>query len=1494
MTLELPRIIKYRSGFAAQLPSRAAYCAKDAPKLHDGHPIFLPSYVKESSYKNPLDPHAAPSYSIMLVGVRPSGERINVQIVGIQPYFEVHLRDATDTTINTHINVVRNILEGNRRTTPVRTVAFKAKPLKGYQQHRSYFLRMFYTTLDSRKQAIETIRRRGYETASDDLRDYHHVVARDAQVSFSKWIILKDASCVAQPSMRGQTLVCGIRGVTKYVGPVLPYMKAERTMSAAWDIETYSPTADLPDPEDRRNCIFTASATFQWISDAAPFARFCVVSNVVAQSTQYTTILCASEREIFLAWAELLGHYQPEFILGFNDSGYDWPWVVKRAAMYPGVLADMSVHLNGENPYRAMSDANMLSPYVYRETKVKLEAGGVDIIGHSIMLPGYIPVDVRTMFRKMNPKSEKSSLAYYLAENKLGTKYDMPIPYMFRIYREYLDFAKAHPDIINQASQNFADLPFAAHESLQPDAAEAYLAANAPADNAPADANDKPDDDDREHESDRESDEENIDDEPDPKHDTQARTVGARGPFYPQDCTTPADRFAFLLEKLAEINLYCVIDAQKCHELFRKRNIFMGCREVGDMAFCTMYAAIYRANGMKVRNLTISFAQQSYFGCRCSNIERQADAIEKEKYPGAFVFPPKKGLYASKLTMRDRKIRAAKLAEDNALMAAGGNQASTEAWLGVSDEEISRAERFIAAQGRAVFSREELDTTENSNTESTNVFSPPVRQFLEEPIGRPITGLDFSSLYPSLIRAYNFSPEYFIQSPSEAAALRLQGHRLTEVDFDFAGKRRLGWFLWHNNAMDPTKPDFRFGVFPYILDWLYKERDRVRAPLKPLEEKVEIFRKRVADGYQPTPEELAEIDNDNFEISCITAKQAAIKVFMNTFYGESGNKCSPLFIVELAGGITTYGQRNIKAAFEKVCSMGCSVYYGDTDSLYISMPENIFATVDTQHYSNQLDRPQYWTAMVELTMKHINEVRDTVNAMFVADNGTNFLSMAYEEVLYPTVLTAKKKYYGTPHKKIVNFEAPLFIRGLDVVKRGNSKLAIEACEDIMHKSMQSDNLYTILELVIKKITEIYATEWPLEKFARSERLSIMKQNIRHRRFYERMRSRGYTDIEPNERFTFVYIQCYPYAYDHRGRKQPIKAGDRMEPYDYAKKHNLRVDLDYYFQSQIDGQLARLITYHPMFYSAPADTSDAEAKKAEDRTYKTAKRFVAELRQPHIVKYNELGRSYQAIVKRADREVIAALEARVDPTVTRLIYKNKGFANLREFIIEQAEQEAQAQCISQSYGKCFVERYIRSREMTIGKHLSANPALLGPHKNLRSYVVSEMFKAMCGERGTCISDRREQIHQETIANLSIELENRLPALAPLFDSAAHSQAEILKTVSRAIGPAVLEPQAEAKQIDLDEIAAEQIERSVTSYVEGEAAKYDCAEMREAVRSMRNLYASFLSSYVAVHHTRSVVAYLKALRAANVGLAIQPADIEQIKRKMIEELVNGAQI
>ncbi|CAI2195847.1 1284_t:CDS:10, partial [Funneliformis geosporum] len=72
----------------------------------------------------------------------------------------------------------------------------------------------------------------------------------------------------------------------------------------------------------------------------------------------------------------------------------------------------------------------------------------------------------------------------------------------------------------------------------------------------------------------------------------------------------------------------------------------------------------------------------------------------------------------------------------------------------------------------------------------------PIKGFKNK---HPVTGLDFTSLYPSLIITYNLSSDKIILSQKYAESLRDSGKILYEINFKFNGNNVLAWSIRYNN-----------------------------------------------------------------------------------------------------------------------------------------------------------------------------------------------------------------------------------------------------------------------------------------------------------------------------------------------------------------------------------------------------------------------------------------------------------------------------------------------------------------------------------------------------------------------------------------------------------------------------------------------------------------------------------------------------------------------
>ena len=315
----------------------------------------------------------------------------------------------------------------------------------------------------------------------------------------------------------------------------------------------------------------------------------------------------------------------------------------------------------------------------------------------------------------------------------------------------------------------------------------------------------------------------------------------------------------------------------------------------------------------------------------------------------------------------------------------------------------------------------------------------------------------------------------------------------------------------------------------------------------------------------------------------------------------------------------------------------------NTDSLYISCSKEYFKDLDKQYFTNNINKDNYMTGLVENTFKAIEECKVGVNKALIADNGHKFLKMAYEEVLYPVIFTGKKKYYGVAHMEYVNFKPlKLFIRGLEIVKRGKSTVLKDLTESIMWESMNIHNTYDLIELVNKGIERYFSTKWEITDFIKTAVFREDKNNVAVKSFVNRMKQMNYKIIpEPNVRFNYVVTKKYPYIYDIKGNQQELSIGDCYELLERVIEENIPIDLEYYFENEITGQLSRLIAYVPEFDTFDKTRLDDEFKqlsvkdkylKIENEIFKNAKKYIKNVSSKFSSPYENKGHLFKETYK----------------------------------------------------------------------------------------------------------------------------------------------------------------------------------------------------------------------------------------------------------------------
>lgn len=446
---------------------------------------------------------------------------------------------------------------------------------------------------------------------------------------------------------------------------------------------------------------------------------------------------------------------------------------------------------------------------------------------------------------------------------------------------------------------------------------------------------------------------------------------------------------------------------------------------------------------------------------------------------------------------------------------------------------------FLRGQGIKIYSavvynaskRNQIIVTQegfegDTSYEGAIVLPPKIGMYLDQ----PISVLDFNSLYPSNMIAFNLSPDTLVyvkefnmsgkkirQEGTDGEEFKKNGYKIDEISYDVHNDEGESTGRITCGFAQPTDDKRTIGLLPLTLDILLKKRKETR--------------------------KIMEKTEDESQKAVLNGLQLAYKVVANSVYGQAGSKTSAIRKIEVAACTTAAGRDRIqfaKSVVEK--EFGAEVIYGDTDSIFIKFPTKDLAE------------------SIELGKKAAQSITSQCRAAH---------KIEYEKTLFPFILFCRKRYVGMKYEDDVH-KCKRMTMGVALKRRDNAPIVKDVFGGALDILMEHRDIKKAQEFVKNILVNILQNKIPLEKYVITKQLRDDYKNpgqIAHRVLADRMEERDAGNKpQVGDRLAYVYI---------KEKRDAKKQGERIEQIDYVREKKLTPDTEFYITNQVQNPVAQL-------------------------------------------------------------------------------------------------------------------------------------------------------------------------------------------------------------------------------------------------------------------------------------------------------------------------------
>jgi DNA polymerase I len=411
---------------------------------------------------------------------------------------------------------------------------------------------------------------------------------------------------------------------------------------------------------------------------------------------------------------------------------------------------------------------------------------------------------------------------------------------------------------------------------------------------------------------------------------------------------------------------------------------------------------------------------------------------------------------------------------------------------------------------------------ENEDLKGGAVLSP------EKGLMQDVIILDYKSLYPTIMMAHNLCYSTVLAGQAESAA---KDHIITAPS---GGKF--------------VSPEVSPGIMPAVLRELLEERTRTK----------QLMRK-ASEG----------------ERRFLDAKQYAMKILLNSFYGYSGYARARLYSLALANAVTSFGRENILRTKKIIDEIG-SIYVAEDHAIF---REEAFGKPGAKRFDLSVvygDTDSVFVRLLPSQGKEVSLEDAELIGKKIAETVTSSLpepmELVFEAFARRGIFLAKKRYALWIFEPVGDgWKDKIKVRGMETVRRDWCDLTsktLKTCLELVLKEGKVDEAVEHVRSVVLRLQNLDLSQDPaiLEELTLTRRYTkstgSYKNKQPHIQLVEKIKERGGVVPGVGDRVPFVIIQ------GKRGRKNKELFVNRAEDPAYVLEKNMPLDTDYYVEKQI--------------------------------------------------------------------------------------------------------------------------------------------------------------------------------------------------------------------------------------------------------------------------------------------------------------------------------------